>query len=140
MTIREKIGPDPGYGHEQCLFCGARNPWSLNLAFRADDTGAVNAEFRPHSKLQGYAGLLHGGVISALLDAAMTHCLFHRGVRAVTGDLRVRFVRPISCGAPLRLRAWALSSGPRVYRVKAEISNEEQVLAWGEGKFLRRRD
>jgi hypothetical protein len=72
-----------------------------------------------------------------LLDAAMTHCLFHHGVQAVTGDLRVRFLRLVSCAAALDLRAWVLSSRPPLYNLRAELVHERCVMAWAEAKFLR---
>lgn len=50
------------------------------------------ATFSGNPGLQEYEGQLHGRVISSLLDAAMTHCLFHHGIEAVTGELYVRFV------------------------------------------------
>lgn len=130
---------DPNFDHDHCLLCGQRNPWSLKLAFQADADGAVRAYFDSHQRLQGYAGILHGGVIAALLDAAMTHCLFHRGVPAVTGDLHVRFVKSVSCNASLEIRAWVISSHPPLYRLKAEITHEERVMAWAEAKFMQRR-
>jgi hypothetical protein len=79
------------YGHRWCLMCASDNPLSLGLTFRADGDGAVYGSFQSHAGLQGYDGYIHGGVISALLDSVMTHCLFHSGVRAVTGELNIRF-------------------------------------------------
>lgn len=67
--------------------------------------GGVNALFKAESLWQGYQGVLHGGMISTLLDAAMTHCLFHQGIEAVTADLQVRFLKPVSCDQMLELRA-----------------------------------
>jgi acyl-coenzyme A thioesterase PaaI-like protein len=96
----------------------------------------VTATFRSNAGLQGYDNLLHGGVIAALLDAAMTHCLFHHGVQAVTGDLRVRFRRPISCNAEITLRARILAPGPRLYRLGAEALVAGTAVAWAEGKFM----
>jgi uncharacterized protein (TIGR00369 family) len=126
-------------GHGRCLLCGKLNPKSLNLSFHAADSGVVKTQFQAPSELQGYDGILHGGVIAALLDAAMTHCLFHRGVQAVTGDLHVRFVQPVACNVMLDIRAWVLLSHPPLYRLKAEIVVDGHVLAWGEAKFLQHR-
>jgi uncharacterized protein (TIGR00369 family) len=126
-------------GHSRCLLCGNLNPQSLNLSFQAADDGVVKTRFKPRSELQGYDGILHGGVIAALLDAAMTHCLFHRGVQAVTGDLHVRFVRPVACNVTLEIQAWLVVSHPPLYRLKAEIVVADQVLAWGEAKFMQLR-
>jgi uncharacterized protein (TIGR00369 family) len=123
-------------GHAQCLLCGDQNPWSLKLSFQTGDDGVVKASFKAHPALQGYSGFLHGGAIAALLDAAMTHCLFHHGVQAVTGDLHVRFVQPVSCNAALDIQAWILSSTPPLYRSRAEIIHENRVMAWAEAKFM----
>jgi acyl-coenzyme A thioesterase PaaI-like protein len=126
-------------GHGRCLLCGSLNPWSFNLSFHAAEDGVVKTRFQAHALLQGYDKLLHGGVISSLLDAAMTHCLFHRGVQAVTGDLHVRFLQPVPCNASLEIRAWVLSSLPPLYHLGAEIVVDERVMAWAEAKFMRRR-
>jgi len=127
------------HGHSRCLLCGERNPWSLKLVFQADHDGAVRTSFDSHRGLQGYDEILHGGVIAALLDAAMTHCLFHRGVQAVTGDLHVRFVQSIPCDASLDIRSWVLSSHPPLYHLKAEIVHEKQLMAWAESTFMQRK-
>jgi acyl-coenzyme A thioesterase PaaI-like protein len=134
-----RVGVGAENGHDSCLLCGRRNPWSFELTFRATVDGGVQATFHSHAGLQGYDHLLHGGVISALLDAAMTHCLFHRGVRAVTADLRVRFRRPVSFDAVINLRANVIAAKPRLYRLRAEALVDGGVVAWGEGKFIPRR-
>ncbi len=125
-------------GHSRCLVCGGMNPRSLNLSFLAGGDGVVKTQFKVEPELQGYDGLLHGGVIAALLDSAMTHCLFHQGVQAVTGDLHVRFVQPVVCKSTLEIQAWVLSSYPPLYRLKAEIMVDKHVMAWAEAKFMQR--
>jgi acyl-coenzyme A thioesterase PaaI-like protein len=125
--------------HSHCLLCGHRNSRSLNLVFHADDEGVVEAHFHSQREFQGYDGLLHGGVIAALLDAAMTHCLFHHGIQALTGDLHVRYKKPISCDASLGIRAWLLSSRPPLYRLKAEIVHDKRVKARAEAVFMKHR-
>jgi len=126
-------------GHSQCLICGDLNPRSLNLSFHAGGDGVVKTLFKVEAELQGYDGFLHGGVIAALLDSAMTHCLFHQGVKAVTGDLHVRFVQPVACKAFLEIQAWVLSSYPPLYRLRAEITVDKHVMAWADAKFMQRR-
>ena len=123
-------------GHGYCLLCGEQNPWSLKMVFQANDNGDVSAKLQSHPGLQGYNGILHGGVISALLDAAMTHCLFYRGVRAFTGDLRVRFLRSIPCNAALFLKAWVMSTHPPLYCLRAEVAEAGHMAAWAEAKFM----
>jgi uncharacterized protein (TIGR00369 family) len=108
------------------------------LHFEDGAEGAVCATVRPGRTLQGYTGILHGGIVAALLDATMTHCLFRRGIQAMTADLHVRFVQPIRCGTRVDLRGWITAESPRLFAVKAELTRGKRVMAWAEAKFLRR--
>ena len=127
----------PGNSHSHCLMCGEENPLSLRLRFEPDENGAVHTVFKGHEGLQGYRGILHGGVISSLLDAAMTNCLFHLGVEALTGDLQVRFLKPVPCTVAVDIRAWVETSLPPLYQLRAELVCGETVMARAEGKFAR---
>ena len=138
MTIEDPAAISARNGHACCVVCGSLNPRSLKLAFQPAGKGAVTARFQAHPELQGYAGMLHGGVIASLLDAAMTHCLFHNGVQAVTGDLHIRFLQPVPCNISLQISSRILSSRPPVFRLRAEIILAECVVAWAEAKFMRR--
>lgn len=137
-TTERRPAREEQNGHAHCLLCGERNPFSLGLRFHEGEGGLVWSRFRALPRFQGYEGILHGGVISALLDSAMTHCLFHRGVRAVTGDLRVHFLQPVPCGAFLQVRAWPLAMTPPLYRVAATLVHDGRVMARAEAKFMHR--
>ncbi len=122
--------------HAHCLLCGTENPWSFKLSFQKGNNGYIYGKFQTHDKLQGYNGILHGGVISALLDSAMTHYLFSQNIQAVTGDLQVRFVHPIPCNDLINLRASLLTNKSPLYCVKAEIILDERIMAWSKAKFI----
>jgi len=122
-------------GHAHCLVCGHENPWSLRLSFEPDGEG-VRATLVSDPRLQGYAGVQHGGVTATLLDAAMTHCLFHKNVRALTADLHVRYVHAIPSGAAMVLTAVLTGARPPLYRLRAELRVEGRLMAWSEAKFL----
>jgi len=91
------------YGHYNCLLCGDNNPWSLGLDYKLLDDGRVFTLFKGNKSLQGYKGILHGGVISALLDSAMVHCLFNHDIEAVTAEMTIRFMESIPYNTPLKL-------------------------------------
>jgi len=124
--------------HANCLLCGSKNSLSLGLCFSPGDDGDIKAIFQAHSGLQGYQGILHGGVVSSLLDSAMTHCLFYQGIEAVTGDLHVRFVKSVPCDARMELRARLLKASPPLYRLRGELVIDGQTMAWAEAKFMKR--
>ena len=85
---------------------GRENPFSFGLKFSPDDKGGVATTFMSNDTLQGYEGIIHGGVLSALVDTAMAHCLLHQNIEAMTGELKVRFYAPVNCQSLLKIRAW----------------------------------
>jgi acyl-coenzyme A thioesterase PaaI-like protein len=122
--------------HCNCIVCGEQNPIGLGLAFRIGDDGTVYSEFEASDLLQGYSGILHGGIVAALLDACMTHCLFHHGVEAVTGALEVRFMKPVPCDASLTIRATLTTSHPPLYKLKSTLESGGRLMAHGHAKFV----
>lgn len=137
MTTDLLDGVQQGLGHDRCLMCGSNNPLSFKLNFDCDENNHVSALFQSHMWLQGYSDILHGGITSALLDAAMTHCLFKHKIKAVTGDLRIRFLAPIPCDACVKLVAFLDSQTPPLYVVKAELYYNGQVMARATAKFMK---
>ena len=125
--------------HPGCFACGARAGDGLGLRFTSEPDGAVVGSFACAGKYQGYPGRLHGGIIATLADAAMTHCLFLRGVTAVTGKLKLRFPHPVEVGAEATVRATVANSLPPLYLLKAEISQAGTVRATAEGLFIEQR-
>ena len=123
--------------HTDCLFCDQRNPGGFRLGFRAQDDGSVRADFDCERSLQGYSDVLHGGVVSALLDAAMTNCLFSHGIVAVTAELTVRFVRPVRTGQPAELTAVVSGVRGPLYDLCAELRQEGIIRAHARARFMR---
>jgi acyl-coenzyme A thioesterase PaaI-like protein len=126
--------------HPRCLVCGDTNGRGFQLNFTVAADGSVSAVFQCEESLEGYAGIVHGGVVSCLLDGAMTNCLFARGIIAVTAELTVRFQRLLRVGEPARVRAWITRSSPHLHFLAAEITQSGSVAATARGKFRRLHD
>ena len=122
--------------HARCWVCGQANTHGLDVLFRSIGGGEVEGTFACSDAYAGYDGLLHGGVISSLLDGAMTNCLMARGMVGLTVELRVRFRRPVLTGRPAPLRAHPAGQRGPVARVAAELWQEGELLVTAEGKFL----
>ncbi len=127
-----------GLHHQNCVVCGAASKEGLGLRFEVNDHREVVAAFDCGALFQGYPSVLHGGVISSLLDGAMTNCLFAHGHVAVTAELRVRFRHPVTTDRPATVRAWVVESRPFFHLVKAELTQDDQIKARAEGKFVNR--
>ncbi|WJV63609.1 PaaI family thioesterase [Pectobacteriaceae bacterium CE70] len=126
--------------HAQCIACGepAEGQLALGLVFREMANGAVTTDFLVTPEHQGYPGLLHGGLISTLLDATMTNCLFSRGIHALTVELLVRFSTPIPVGSYLSITSWVLSQRKNIFRLESTICfrGELKHLARATAKFM----
>ena len=91
--------------------------------------GQVSTEFVGRRHHQGYPGLIHGGIICSLLDAAMTHCLFSLGHQALTAELQVRFLAPAPLETPLILGARLLQQRRHLFQLEAELCQGDRPLA-----------
>ncbi|WP_102867162.1 PaaI family thioesterase [Pseudovibrio exalbescens] len=129
---------EPNSNHQHCVVCSPTAPGSLALVFTAHPDGSVTTDFLPDEAVQGYTGQVHGGIIASLLDAAMTHVLFQRGVEAVTAELKVRYVKPVQLENSIRVAAWEPETSRRIFELYGEIRQAGKVVAWAEGKFMKR--
>src|SRR5207245_1897834 len=85
-----------------CFACGQLNPGGLRLDFEVSRDRA-EARYTALQRHQGYDGLLHGGVVTALLDEAMGWAIFHQGIWGVTAKINVSFRQPVPIGEDLRV-------------------------------------
>ncbi len=136
----EKVYPPPRDAHPFCFVCSASNPMGLAVRYQSLADGSVSAVFLGHPALEGYPGLLHGGIIAAILDGAMTHCLLSRGVKALTAELSIRYHLGIEVAEELSIRAWPESSAHGLHRLRAEIVQGDTIRASALGKFIEPHD
>jgi len=135
-ATRETVTDLSGRCHPACFACGARNGDGLGLQFAAQPDGSVVGSFACEGKYQGYPGHLHGGVIAMMADAAMTHCLFVHGIKAVTGKLNLRFPHPVEIGVAAIVRATLVTNSPPAFALKAEISQAGTVRTTADALFV----
>ena len=122
--------------HPHCVVCGRAIENGLGLEFRAVGDDAVEAEFASQRVLEGYPLVLHGGVICALLDGAMTNCIFAAGTAAMTGDLHVRFRKPVAAIGSATVRAWIEASSPPLYKLAAHLEQDGEIKATATARFM----
>ncbi|MBS1252350.1 MAG: hypothetical protein MAG451_01389 [Anaerolineales bacterium] len=78
-----------------CFGCGMENPIGLKLFFYEADDGRVVARFTPQEEHQGYPGVLHGGIISTVLDETIGRVCIAQERWVVTAKMEVRYRQPI---------------------------------------------
>jgi len=125
--------------YEGCVVCGQTNvnPSSLNLRFRVTEAG-VEVPFTPGRRHEGYRQIVHGGILCALLDETIGWAVaVQRRKYFVTGELNVRFLRPLEVGTPVVVRGWAVEHKFKYSVAEGEIvDGDGTVYAKASGKFF----
>lgn len=108
-----------------CFICGKANPIGLKVDFTVDAQALkISGVFTPRREHQGYRGILHGGLVSALLDEAMVKLLWKAGIPSVSASLDVRLVKPARIGEPLHISGWVDSQKGKLVLTAARIVDE----------------
>lgn len=122
--------------HPNCVVCSSTNSKGLHLEFVSTNNGGITATFQCDEAFEGYPGVLHGGVISSILDGAMGHCMFARGQAVVTFEMTTRFRYPVVTNQEATVSARITQSSHPLYILEAEILQAGQVKATAKSKFL----
>jgi uncharacterized protein (TIGR00369 family) len=112
---------------DKCFACGPKNPIGLKLKFSWDGQ-EVKAKFTPGEYHQGWAGLVHGGIMSCLLDEAMSYAALYSGVNSLTARMQTRFKRPLPIDEPLTVTGSVTKKTRRLVETKAELKLADDTL------------
>jgi acyl-coenzyme A thioesterase PaaI-like protein len=97
-----------------CFICGLANPVGLHLHFYETAPGVVEAAYTAPDHFQGYPGVLHGGIVGAIIDEMSGRAYMGsdpvRPRFMFTAKLEVRYRRNVPIGEPLRLVGRAVKS------------------------------
>lgn len=123
---------------QYCFVCGEKNPAGLHLGF-VFHAGMVSAEFTLPKIYQGYKDIVHGGLISTILDETMIKAALMQGMTAITAEMTVRFRAPLLAGERAVCEASIVKSNRKIIEAVAVIKRtDEAVIAEGSGKLIRR--
>jgi len=123
--------------YSQCFVCGDKNPSGLNVEFYLKDGKAVG-EYTVQDHFQGYKNILHGGILSTLLDEVMIKSILAQDILTVTCEIKVRFKKPVKIGQRLFLEGKPTGDKGKILLAEGEIRDEAgEVVATAEGKFFR---
>jgi len=124
--------------NQRCYVCGKKNPAGLNVDFEIHaDERSIRAIFTPNDDHQGYEGIVHGGILSALLDEAMAKLAFSLGLNAMTAEITVKFKAPVAPGDRLMISGRLTEESKRLILAEARIERGPVVVAEATGKLLR---
>lgn len=114
----------------RCFICGKDNPIGLKAVFRTDP-----AQRRAETcvcigdQFQGWQGITHGGIISALLDEICAQACICSGLQVVTSELKIRFREPIPSGSTVTVIGEVIGERRRLVDAKGKIELNGKLVA-----------
>lgn len=128
---------NPFVDDRYCLCCGEKNPMGLNMKFRYEGEKLLSEVVIP-KEFQGFADVVHGGMLGTLLDELMVNLYWLKGDKAVTVDYQVRLKAPCPVNQKVMLSAWHLESKRNLLMTASEARLEDgTVVAEATAKCLR---
>ena len=106
-----------------CFVCGLENEQGLKLTFYSDGPDKVVSEYTVPEHFQGYPGVVHGGIVSTMLDEVLGR-VFMNGDHdrfMYTARMTTRYRHPVPVGQPLKMVGRVVKDRKRVAEAKAEL-------------------
>ncbi len=120
--------------YKQCFVCGETRLGRLGVRFKIANR-TVKATFTPTEKHVGFPGIVHGGIITALLDEAMVWAIYAAtGQFALSTEITVRFRKPLPVGQTIEIVGYLVRRKGHSWEVVSEIQDKQAVVyarAWG---------
>lgn len=122
--MRKIINPWVNKEGYNCFGCAPGNPIGLHLQFYEQDDEIVSF-WQPQSHFQGWVGVLHGGIISTLLDETAGWVVTRKLQAAgMTARLNVTFKQPVrSDETQITIRARIREQRGRLVFINCTLEN-----------------
>ena len=120
-----------------CFICGMENPVGLHLHIYETEPGVVETTYIAPEHFQGYPGVLHGGIVGAIIDEISGRALMGSDPMnprfMFTAKLEVKYRQNVPIGKPLKIIGRAGKSKSRSAEAWAGIYEAEtgELLAEG---------
>ena len=124
--------------YDGCYVCGQEHPKGLRIRFFSGADKCVHARFHPTAEQTGYENIVHGGVISALLDELTGWPVsLANGLMAHTAELTVRFLKPVIVGCRYIASARVVRGRGRIWESGGVLRDEAgTVYARSSGTYF----
>jgi len=120
-----------------CFVCGQENWGGLQARFRIDpEEGRAECRLKIPATFQGWQGMVHGGIITALLDEVAIQACSGSQKGLVTAELQVRFRRPVPIEVEVKVRGAIKAHRGRVFEVASELEIDGVIHAAALAKVM----
>jgi acyl-coenzyme A thioesterase PaaI-like protein len=123
-----------------CFICGLENPVGLHLHIYETEPGVVETTYVAPEHFQGYPGVLHGGIVGAIIDEISGRALMGSDPMnprfMFTARLEVKYRKNVPIGKLLKIVGKAGKSKSRSAEAWAGIYEAETGELLAEGTTL----
>jgi uncharacterized protein (TIGR00369 family) len=88
------------------------------------------------AEYQGWEGVVHGGMIAALLDEVSAYAAMGVSKQIVTAELNIRYLKPVPVGCEVNVEAQVRERLRRTIMVDAVMSLRGEELACAEARMV----
>ena len=125
---------------KHCFICGVENPIGLRLQIYRIGESEIETEYTAPDHFQGYPGVLHGGIVAALLDEISGRAQMGDDPQnprfMFTGKLEVKYRKNVPVGRKLRVVGKAGKSKRNLAEAWAGIYDAETNELLAEGNAM----
>ncbi len=115
-----------------CFVCGRQNNSGLQMNWYNDyEAQQVWSEVIVPDEFNGYPGVVHGGIVAAILDETAGRALMLNGKLDelfITTRLEVKYHQPTPTAQPLRVSGWIVKRNSRFAHVAAQVNLADGTL------------
>ncbi|MEO0304127.1 MAG: PaaI family thioesterase [candidate division WOR-3 bacterium] len=122
-----------------CVVCGKKNPVGLKLDFYLnEEKNFVFAEVVFDKNYIGYDNIIHGGIVTMVLDETMAWANIElTGKMALTKSIRVNFLKPVKSGLKYKVESHLKEKlDNKTITIAVLKDADESVCAESEGEFI----
>lgn len=137
-AVRRSAGSlDFEFAAHHCFACGQLNERGLRLQLHLAD-GRCWTELTLGREFEGWEGIVHGGILTTILDEVMAWALVAQDAWGMTARLSTDFRRPVRVGQPIRAEGWLSEARRRLLRTGARVVDAAtgEVLATATGIYV----
>lgn len=111
---------------QKCFVCGISNPFGLKLRFFQVSPGEVQATVTIPEYFQGYPGVVHGGIVAAILDEAGGRSQMYNDLERptrfmFTASMQIHYRKNVPSDVPLKLVGIAGKCKQRSAQARGEL-------------------
>ncbi len=114
---------------KECFACGTNNPYGLHMKFYFDGCRYITSSLKLGEKFKGWDQLIHGGIISTILDELMawTVICVTKNIM-LTKSITTNYHNKVITNAEIQAFAWIEEIKSKEVILKSELYDDKNIL------------